>query len=69
MMDSGDDDARLMRPLAELTSAASLDALNAALASERVDAARIVAVVFEPAFFDPVGRLVKPAYRVLYRRP
>lgn len=68
-MDSGDDDARLMRPLAELTSAASLDALNAALASERVDVARIVAVVFEPAFFDPVGRLVKPAYRVLYRRP
>ncbi|CAH1652321.1 conserved hypothetical protein [Hyphomicrobiales bacterium] len=65
MVDIGDDGAR--HPLAELTSAASLEALNATLASRQIDALRIVSIVLEPAFFDPIGRLVKPAYRVLYR--
>lgn len=60
-------DALDLAPLAEINSNASLEDLNATLAENRIDAAQIVSIVQEPAHYDPVGILVKPTYRVLYR--
>ncbi|MBX3545611.1 hypothetical protein [Chelatococcus sp.] len=65
MVETGDDGGRHSTPLAELTSAASLEALNATLALRQIDALRIVSIVLEPAFFDPVGRLVEARHSFL----